>query len=459
VVNVLTLVETPSDFTTVLGQSSFFGPGTHGYGCAEVYDYAMVENVAGPVGPQIYVNVWDPYSMSTPASTAGLKPDNNGEIAINAEVILPSLVVKGASGTTYKIGVDYSFAYNDDSLKSGTITVFANSGLVAESSITVSYSVPNLTNVTSSKIIGGTQSDGSLTGLQLLDQAYDMFNLTIGQVVTPGFSHDPMVGAAGNARVQSLSDGRFKATFIADTDYNAVTQYSQLAQWKSTNNYESRFQNLTWPNIALGSKSYHGSTVLAVTKANQAQAFRNLPVVSPSNKPIAGTGTILTSAKPIMVGLTQAGYIETLGICTFVNDRGWKTLGDYTCSFDSGTVQATDPVDFWINESDFFIWMENTLGIFLAGEIDQPGNLTTLTTIENSIQQWGNGLIQAGACWTFRCSFNPNDNPAENILAGIYTFAITCSPVTPLRTIQLNFSYDVAGMTAAIQSINLVSST
>ena len=170
---------------------------------------------------------------------------------------------------------------------------------------------------------------------------------------------------------------------------------------------------------------------------------------------IAATGTILGMGKPIMVGETQANYIETLGIVTFVNQQGWKTLGDYTCSFDTSTIQATDPVDFWINESDFFIWMENTLSIFLAGEIDQPGNLTTLSVIENSVQQWGNTLVQQRACWSFRAWFNPDDNPAENILAGIYTFEITCSPVTPVRTIKLNFSYDVAGLTAAIQSIQL----
>jgi phage tail sheath protein FI len=441
-----------------LGVCTNFGPGVVGYGCAELYDYAMIENVNGPVAPLVFVNVFDPFIMSQPTSLAGLKIDNNGEIAINKEVILASLVVKGISGITYVNGVDYTYSYNDTTLQTGTILVYASSPLMSETSVTASFSTPNLANVNAAAIIGQTTSSGINTGLQLFDQLYDTFNITLGQLITPGFSQNPMVAAAGNARVQSLTAQRFKATFIADTDHTVVTNYSQLASWKATNNYESRFENLVWPNIALGTNSYHGATVLAVTKANQARAANNLPFVSPSNKAIAATGTILGVGQPISVGETQAAYIETLGIVSFVNSQGWKTLGDYTCSFDSGTVQATDPVDFWINESDFFIWMENTLSIFLAGYVDQPGNLTSLSTIENSVQQWGNSLVTAGASWTFRCTFNPDDNPPENILAGIYTFSIICSPPTPMRTIQLNFSYDVAGMTAAIQSITLPNS-
>jgi phage tail sheath protein FI len=106
-----------------------------------------------------------------------------------------------------------------------------------------------------------------------------------------------------------------------------------------------------------------------------------------------------------------------------------------------------------------FNWLGNTLSLTLAQFIDLPGNITSLTAINETIQAFLNTLVQAGAANTARVSFNPDENLVENILQGIYTFHILFTPPVPIRTLDLLLEFDVKGLTAFISSINLVSTT
>ncbi|MGD0178757.1 MAG: hypothetical protein ABSC15_03000 [Terriglobales bacterium] len=458
VVNQLVLCEDPGDFTTQLGLSSQFGPGvTPAYGLAEIYDACFVEENVGPI---VVVNVWDPYSMSTLVTQAALTINAQSEIPITGEVILASLNVKGVSNTQYVQGVDYTFAYNDETLQTGIITVLPTSAMLAEGSVTVKFNTPALADVTWEDIVGAVETNGQYTGLELLDQVFDTFSIDPMSVLTPGFSHLPQVAAAKLARCLNIQNGRKQAISYDDIDHNAVTQYSQIEAWKSSNNYESSSQIVSWPNGTLGNvKFYHGSTIEAVIDAVTDAQFGNIPYAVPSNKEAFITGTILKAGVPIRVSQTQADYIEELGVVTFLNSQGWKTLGDYTAGYDSGTEASNDPAQFWISLKRSFVWLGNTLSNFLAGEIDLPGNNRSLSTIENSLQQYLNTFIQVGAAWTARCQFNADENPAANILNGVYTFHILISWPTAIRTLNLLMEYDVAGLTASIASVNLSSSS
>jgi Bacteriophage tail sheath protein len=179
-------------------------------------------------------------------------------------------------------------------------------------------------------------------------------------------------------------------------------------------------------------------------------------MTSPDNKNLAMDSTILYAGKPILINDQQATAVDNLGCVTFVNDRGWYTLGGYSCAFGAGD---TDVKDFWINERRMFNWLGCTCSINCKQFIGLPGNLRSLTTIENTLQAYGNTLIQQGACWTFRVSFNPDENPVEQVMAGIYKYHILWSPVTEIRTLDLLLEFDVQGLSAAISSINLASSS
>ena len=157
----------------------------------------------------------------------------------------------------------------------------------------------------------------------------------------------------------------------------------------------------------------------------------------------------------IVVDPAQADFIEQLGVFTFLNFQGWKSLGDYTCAY----PQDTNVQDFWINERRMFNFLGNTLSLTLAQFIDLPGNVQSLTSINETIQAYLNQLVQVGAANTARCSFNPNENLAQNVMAGIYVFHILWTPPTPIRTLDILLEFDVAGLTAWIASISVVSTS
>jgi hypothetical protein len=238
-------------------------------------------------------------------------------------------------------------------------------------------------------------------------------------------------------------------------DALAVKNYSGIFSWLQQNNAVSSFERMGWPAGALGSKRYHASTLDAVMFGVTDNQFSGIPYVSNSNKNVFITETILWDGTPITINPTQADSIEEWGAFTFINypPEGWVTLGDYTADIASG-----DPVNFWANFRRMWIWLGNTFSKNYGVWIDQPGNLRSLSTIVNSGNAFLNTIVQAGAAWTARMSFNPDENPIANIVAGIYTFHILWSPPTPIRTMDILIEYDVQGQAAQIKNITLISS-
>src|SRR6266446_5410742 len=272
-------------------------------------------------------------------------------------------------------------------------------------------------------------------------------------VITPGWGANTSVIAAANSHVQNINNGRFRAIYISDINTAVAAQYTQVNAQKSAQNLQTPFEIAVWPNVGLGGKRYHGSTMLAVMMQNTDAAYGGIPYVSPSNKVPTMDSTILGTGAQIVVDPTQADYLEQLGVVTFINFQGWKSLGDYTCSYPTDTSVQ----DFWINERRMFNWLGSTLSLTLSQFIDLPGNIASLTSINETIQSYGNTLVQKGAANTLRVSFNPNENLAAQVIAGIYTFHILWTPPTPIRTLDLLLQFDVNGLTAWISQINLVS--
>ena len=454
VVNVAVLTEIPSDFTTQLGFSTTFGPGVAGaYSLAEVYDAAYVE---ARVSPVTCINVYDPYSMSRPTTLLNQTFDSQHQIKIPDRVIYSSLVVKGATGATFVIDTDYTFKYDDDSTATGTLTGLAGSAILLETSLTISFYTPNLAAITKDTIIGGVDTAGNKTGLAVLEDVFTVTDYPPAIVITPGFGHDPEVIAAANAAVQNINNGRFRAIYIGDVDALAVRSYSGIFSWLQTNNAVSSFERMGWPAGALGTKRFHASTIDAVMFGVTDNNFQGIPYVSNSNKNVFVTETILWDGTPVTINPTQADSIEEWGAFTFINypPEGWVTLGDYMCA----VAYSGDPVQFWNVFRRMWIWLGNTFSKNFNVFIDQPGNLRSLSTIVNSANQILNTVVQAGAAWTARMSFNPDENPIENVVAGIYTFHILWSPPTPIRTMDILIEYDVQGQAAQIKNITLISS-
>lgn len=453
VVNVAIPILNATDFVTLLGYSDQKNPdGTWAYGACELYDCAFIENNASPL---VIINPYDPFTMSTTVAAASL-PVTNLEVDIDGEVILASLVVQGGTSTTYVEGTDFSFAYDDTTLQSATLTVFKGSPMAAETTVSVSYSTPNLKKVDNTVIIGGVDPvTGALTGMEVLEHVWSDTSIVPAQFISPGYSFDDMVCAAGIARAESICNGRFRAVFIADldtTDATGCTNYTQLQNWKTQHNFISDFLIAGWPLFTLGTKVYHFSTLYAVAHSITTSAFGNLPYAVASNKHnVAFDGMVLSDGTRVRNDLATMDYIENLGLVSGTCDEGWTLIGDYTTDY----PLFLQPYEMWTCERFMFNFLGNTMTLTLNSEIDMPGNLRNLVQVGETIQQYLNHLVAAQAANTARVIFDPAQNLAQQIEAGIYVYTVLWTPPTPMRQIQIQITYSVEDLAIWISSITI----
>jgi phage tail sheath protein FI len=449
VVNVNILCNSAADWETQLGYSSNWEEGT-GYGICQLYDYAFVENNASPI---VVNNVFEPFSMSTLITKPAQVPDTNLQIKIADEICYPSLVLKGAT-VTYVLGTDYTYTYNDTTLKGGVIQIYSTSAAAHETSFTVIYNVPNLTSITVNTIIGGTDVNGNALGLENIQHCYTDTGIVPAQIICPGYGTDPMLFSAANSQAQSISNNQFRAVYICDIDTVACPNYTKIFSWKNANNFVSAFAIAFWPEVVLGAKQYVGSVVYAVAQNVTAAQFGNIPYAVPSNKHNVGmTGIVLANGTPVRMDLGTATAIENYGVVTAVNDTGWTVIGDYTTDY----PLSTQIPQMWTNERFMFNFLGNTLSLTLKQFIDDPGNQRYLALIGETVQQYGNHLIAVQAANTLRVMFDPSKNLVTDIEAGKYTYTILWTPPTPIRTLVMQQSYDANGLVAWIAQITIPS--
>lgn len=450
VVNKNIRCDSAADWELQVGYSSNWKVGS-GYPICQLYDYAFIENNASPL---VVSNVFEPFSMSTPKSLTNVVPNTQLQIPIPDEVCYPSLVLTGQTGKVYAIGVDYSFTYDDTSLKTGTIQIYASSTAVTETDFTVAFNVPNLSNITTDTIIGGVDINGNATGLENIQHCYTDTEIVPAMVVVPGYGTDPEVFSAANAQVQSISNNQFRAVYICDIDTAAVKYWTQIFAWKNSNNFVSAFAIAGWPRIALGEKQYDASVVYAVGQNVTAAQFGNVPYAVPSNKHNVGiTGLVLADGTPVRMDLGTATSIENMGVFTAVNDTGWTLLGDFTTDY----PLSTQIPQMWTNERFMFNFLGNVLSLSLKQFVDDPGNQRYLALIGETIQQYLNHLVAIQAANTARCMFDPAKNLVTDIEAGRYTYTVLWTPPTPIRTIIVEQSYDANGLAAWVSQITIPS--
>jgi phage tail sheath protein FI len=151
--------------------------------------------------------------------------------------------------------------------------------------------------------------------------------------------------------------------------------------------------------------------------------------------------------------LGTATSIENMGVFTAVNDTGWTLLGDYTTDY----PLSTQIPQMWTNERFMFNFLGNTLSLTLKQFIDDPGNQRYLALIGETIQQYCNHLVAIQAANTARVMFDPAKNLVTDIEAGRYTYTILWTPPTPIRTLIVQMSYDVNGLSAWVSQITIPS--
>lgn len=403
--------------------------------CEFMYSQFSLFNMA----PAVFVNVLDAaiHKETVSGQSYGLSEEKILKLPASEAVLLETLKIspEGNPEEYLTENVDYTAAYNSDG---ELVVTVLKQEVGAGSNIILSYDKLNPSAVSYTDIIGGVDvSTGAYTGMEVIAQVYPKFGLIPGQILAPGWSHNPAVAAVMVAKATGLN-ARFKLIAIADISTEDVKKYTDVAAWKKQNNYVDPHLIACWPKISLGGTQFHFSTQLAGVLCATDAANNDIPYKSPSNESIKGDSTVVDDGSEVVLDVETGGYLNGQGIVTAINENGWTSWGNRTTDYPGNT----DIKDTFISIRRMFCWLNNTLITTFWSKIDDPMNKRLISTIVDSANIWLNGLTAKQYILGGRVEFREDENTTTDLMDGIINFHVYYAPPPPARDIEFVQEYD-----------------
>lgn len=392
------------------------------------------------VGPIVICNVLDPATHKA-EYTETLTVTNGQAVSKTAGVLLSGLTVK-ADSSDLTLDTDYTIEFNAAGY--AVITVIKE----GVTSLTLSGNKVDPSAVKSEDIIGSFDTEtGKETGLELVRKVYPIFGLAPGFLLAPGWSHIPAVGIALAAKCKDIN-GVFKCECIVDIDCSetGATKYTDVAEVKTESGYLGEHMIALWPMVKYAGKIMAYSAVYAAMTAYTDYENDSIPSLSPSNKALKISATVLADGTEVNLDTVQANELNAAGIVTAVNMNGFKSWGNNTAAYPA----VTDPKDRWICCRRFFSWWGNSFIMNYLEKVDNPANYRLIESIVDSENVRGNSLVSQGKCAGIKMVYSKEDNPIANVLDGKIVFRQYLAPYTPAEDILNVLEFDPTMIEAAL---------
>lgn len=390
------------------------------------------------VAPIILCNVLDP-KVHIKKNEAKEYSVANGKIRIDKKgILLDTLEVK-AGETKLEQDTDYVASFDE----AGFVLIAlleggagASAGVVIVSSTSIDPSA-----VKASDIIGGYDvNTGVEKGMELIRAVYPKFGMTPGLIVAPKWSKDANVAAVMAAKSEAIN-GVFRCENVIDLDTKQAKKYTDCKEVKENNGLTGKHSILLYPMLKLGEKQYHYSAVYGALVAYTDASNDDVPNLSPSNKLLGVSGTVLEDGTEVNLDQFQAATLNSQGIVTAINQNGWRTWGNNMACYPSNT----DPKDRWIPCRRFFSWWGNSFILTYNAKVDDPANHRLIESICDAENIKGNSYAAQGKCAGVKIEYLEEENPITDILNGKIQFRQYLAPYTPAEDILnvLEFSPDM----------------
>lgn len=401
------------------------------------------------VAPVILINVLDPANSEHVKENAATDYDVvEGQALYTVPyVLLDTLVVKNGE-TVLVRDTDYTATHDKDG--NVLITLLSTTAQAADT-LAISSTSLDPTAVDKIDIVGGYDvATGKETGMELVRQIYPKFGLVPGLLLAPGWSHDPVVAAALQAKVEDLN-GVFDCNCLLDIPTegtNAAKVYTDAKNAKEKLGASTSHGVALWPLVAVGEKIYYYSAMFGALTAYTDASNRDVPNRSPSNKDLRVTATVLADGTEVLLDQEQANLLNGQGIVTAINANGIKSWGNNTAAYPS----TTDPKDRWFAVRRFFDWDGNNFILTYFQQVDEPGNRRLIQEIVDSQNIIGNGYVAREYCAGYKIEFRTDENPITDLLNGKLTTHTMMAPYVPAETIENIREYDTAALLAALSA-------
>ena len=374
------------------------------------------------VAPVIFINVLDPKKHKK-KNEAATVPVEEMEAVVPITGILKDTVtvkMKGADeeseDTPLGFETDYLLSFDDDG--NLLVTLIAGGAGAAAKALVVESTSIDPTAVKPSDIIGASATGGA-KGFEVLQQIYPKFGMTPGLLLAPGWSHIPDVGIVLAAKCEEIN-GYFTCECLIDIDSTAdgCTAYSDIKVAKEAAGCVSAHAMALWPCIAVGSHWFWYSAIMGALIAKVDAENDDVPNLSPSNKLIGATGTVLATGEEVLLDQVQGNAVNSFGVTTAINVNGWRTWGNNSAVYPA----STDPKDRWFCCRRFFSWWGNSFILTYFQKVDNPMNPRLIETIVDSENIRGASYVSQGKCARAEIVYNADENPVTDLLNGKITF-------------------------------------
>lgn len=397
------------------------------------------------IAPIILINVLDPAKHKKANEDTTVTVESMQAIVSLTGILADTVeVTSGAIKLTE--GTDYITTFDDDGYL--VISLVAEGNGASATELTVKSSSIDPSKVEETDIIGGyNASTGVESGMELIRQIYPKFNMTPGLLLAPGWSQKPNVGVVLAAKCEEIN-GVFTCECVLDIDCSedGALKYTDCNEWKNNNGYTNKHSALMWPQVKIGTKQYAYSAIFAALTAYTDASNDDVPNLSPSNKLISLTGTVLADGTEVTLDQTQANLLNGQGIVTAINVNGWRSWGNNTACYPANT----DPKDRWFCCRRFFSWWGNSFILTYFQNVDDPGNYRLIESIVDSENIRGNSYVSQGKCAGARIEFSEDENPITDIINGKIQFHQYLAPYVPAEDILNILEFDPDMLSAAL---------
>lgn len=295
---------------------------------------------------------------------------------------------------------------------------------------------PDVSKVTTADIMGGIDSiTNQRTGLELVDEIFPRFGLVPGQILAPGFSGDESVAIMLGAKAAKVS-GNFTCTSGMDIP-SSVKSYTEASDFLKDNNLADPYNVAFFGQPFFNNKPEWGSIHQAAVTALRDSQNEFVPYHSPSNTRMLASG-LVHAGKELYLDSSQAAYLNGQGIVTGLNfDGSLVSWGNRTTAY-PGT---TDPKDTFIPIRRMFNWVANQLVLTARPHVDRPLTRQQIENVCDTFNIWLNGLTSRNFILGGRVEFLADENPATDLMDGIYRFHLWLTPPSPGRLISFILEY------------------
>lgn len=402
------------------------------------------------VAPVIFINVLDPKKHKK-KNEAATVPVEEMEAVVPVTGILKDTVTVKMKGTgedsedtPLGFETDYLLSFDDDG--NLLVTLIAGGAGAAAKELVVESTSIDPSAVTASDIIGASATGGA-KGFEVLQQIYPKYGMTPGLLLAPGWSHIPDVGIVLAAKCEEIN-GYFTCECLIDIDSTAdgCTAYSDIKVAKEAAGCVSAHAMALWPCIAVGSHWFWYSAIMGALIAKVDADNDDVPNLSPSNKLIGATGTVLATGEEVLLDQVQGNAVNSFGVTTAINVNGWRTWGNSSAVYPA----STDPKDRWFCCRRFFSWWGNSFILTYFQKVDNPMNPRLIETIVDSENIRGASYVSQGKCARAEIVYNADENPVTDLLNGKITFHQYLTPYPPAEDILNILEFDPNALSDAL---------